>query len=149
MAEAQVLLLTGARKGIGRYLVEHYVASAYLVVGCSREPSEYEHENYQHFCADVSDDKAVENVFTQIRNKYSRLDVLINNAGIASMNHLLLTPTTTVRKIVNTNLLGTFLFCREATKLMRTRNYGRIVNFSKLSSAGVSSETSQCDRLFH
>lgn len=130
MAEPRVLLLTGARKGIGRYLAEHYVAGGYLVVGCSREPSAYEHENYHHFCADVTDERAVESLFAEIRSRYGRLHVLINNAGIASMNHMLLTPISTVKKVLDTNVLGTFLFCREATKLMRKHKYGRIVNFS-------------------
>src|SRR5438876_8052650 len=130
MAEPQVLLLTGSRKGIGRYLAEHYAASGYLVVGCSREPSGYKHENYYHFCADVTDEARVEILFAEIRSRYGRLHVLINNAGIASMNHVLLTPTSTVKKILDTNVVGTFLFCREAAKLMRKHKYGRIVNFS-------------------
>jgi 3-oxoacyl-[acyl-carrier protein] reductase len=130
MPEPQILLITGARKGIGRYLVEHYVGSGYLVVGCSREPSSYNHENYYHFCADVADEAAVDTLFAEIRSRYGRLHVLINNAGVASMNHVVLTPTSTVKKIFNTNVLGSFLFCREATKLMRKHKYGRIVNFS-------------------
>ena len=54
----------------------------------------------------------------------------INNAGIASMNHVLLTPDSTIRRIFDTNLMGTFLFAREAAKLMSTTGYGRIVNFT-------------------
>jgi 3-oxoacyl-[acyl-carrier protein] reductase len=46
------------------------------------------------------------------------------------MNHVLLTPLTTVQKIFNTNVAGTFLFCREAAKLMQRRKTGRIVNFA-------------------
>jgi 3-oxoacyl-[acyl-carrier protein] reductase len=128
--EPQVLLLTGARKGIGRYLAEHYVANGYLVVGCSRGPAAYENENYYHFCADVTDEPAVETLFAEIRSRYGRLHILINNAGIASMNHMLLTPVSTAKKILDTNVLGTFLFSREAAKLMRKHNHGRIVNFS-------------------
>jgi 3-oxoacyl-[acyl-carrier protein] reductase len=54
---------------------------------------------------------------------------LINNAGIASMNHILLTPMATISKVMDTNVIGTFLFCREAAKLMQ-KNGGRIVNFA-------------------
>ena len=46
------------------------------------------------------------------------------------MNHSLLTPASTVEKVMQTNLLGTFLAAREAAKLMRRDRYGRIVNFS-------------------
>ena len=67
---------------------------------------------------------------SSIRKKYGRLDNLINNAGIASMNHTLLTPMSTVERILATNVNGTFLFCREAAKIMKKNGYGRIVNFS-------------------
>jgi 3-oxoacyl-[acyl-carrier protein] reductase len=55
---------------------------------------------------------------------------VINNAGIASMNHILLTPTATINRIMATNFLGTTLVSRESAKLMQRRRYGRIVNFS-------------------
>jgi 3-oxoacyl-[acyl-carrier protein] reductase len=71
-------------------------------------------------------------MFTSVREHHGRLDALINNAGIASMNHALLTPVNTVRSILATNVLGTFIFCREASKLMRRQKFGRIVNFSSV-----------------
>jgi 3-oxoacyl-[acyl-carrier protein] reductase len=61
--------------------------------------------------------------------------VLINNAGVASMNHALLTPISAVEEVTRTNFVGTFLFCREAAKLMRRRQFGRIVNFSTVATA--------------
>jgi 3-oxoacyl-[acyl-carrier protein] reductase len=130
MDEGQVVLITGTRKGIGKYLARHYVEKGFQVVGCSRGEVDYELENYQHFCLDVSDEPKVKRMFSKIRKSYGRLDVLINNAGIASMNHCILTPLATVQKIMNTNVIGTFLFCREAAKLMQKRHYGRIVNFA-------------------
>ena len=69
-------------------------------------------------------------MFSKIRRSHGNLDILINNAGIASMNHSLLTKIDTVQKIFNTNVVGTFLFCREAAKLMHKNKYGRIVNFT-------------------
>ena len=65
-----------------------------------------------------------------IYRQHGRIDVLINNAGIASMNHSLLMPLNTVKKIFSTNVYGTFLFCRETAKLMMKKKYGRIVNFA-------------------
>ncbi len=65
-----------------------------------------------------------------IRQRHGRLDVVINNAGIASLNHSLLTPVPTFADIVSTNLLGTFVVSRESAKLMRRRSFGRIINFS-------------------
>jgi 3-oxoacyl-[acyl-carrier protein] reductase len=46
------------------------------------------------------------------------------------MNHSLLMPTATARQILETNVLGVFLFCREAGRLMQRHKFGRIVNFS-------------------
>ena len=126
----RTVLITGARKGIGRYLAEHYAARGFTVIGCSRTASDLNLPNYRHFCLDVSDEPAVKAMFVEIRKAHDRLDVLINNAGVASMNHALLTPLPTVRRILDTNLVGTFLFCREAAKLMQKQQCGRIVNFA-------------------
>ena len=129
-SEPLVFLITGTRKGIGKYLVEHYSGQGHQVVGCSRGQATFESESYRHFCLDVSDEAAVRQMFAEISSQHGRLDVLINNAGIASMNHALLMPTKTAREIFETNFLGTFLMCREAARLMRKHGYGRIINFA-------------------
>ena len=69
-------------------------------------------------------------MFSEIRSMHGSIDVLINNAGIASMNHSLLTGIGTVEKILDTNFVGTFLFCREGAKMMQKNKSGRIINFS-------------------
>jgi 3-oxoacyl-[acyl-carrier protein] reductase len=130
MAENKVVLITGTRKGIGRALVEHYAGRGCHVVGCSRSSFEGELPNYRHYCLDVSDEPAVKRMFSEIRKQEGRLDVLINNAGVASMNHSLLTQISDVNKIMDTNFTGTFLLCREAGRLMQLHRYGRIVNFA-------------------
>jgi 3-oxoacyl-[acyl-carrier protein] reductase len=125
-----LMVITGTRKGIGRHLAQYYVEKGFAVVGCSREPADFESPDYRHFCLDVCDELEVKRMFSDLRRRYGCLDVLINNAGVASMNHFLLTPTKTAQRIFDTNVLGTFLFCQEAAKLMKKRRYGRIVNFS-------------------
>src|SRR6185369_2521409 len=92
--------------------------------------SSLQHENYRHFSVDVSDETKVKEMFADITRDYGRLDVLVNNAGIASMNHILLTAVETARSILETNFIGTFLLCREAAKVMRKRRFGRIVNLA-------------------
>ncbi len=124
------ILITGTRKGIGAFLARHYAAQGFQVIGCSRGEPDWTLGNYRHFCVDVSDERQVVEMFAEIRKAYGGLDILINNAGIASMNHILLTPSRTVRKILETNVMGTFLFCREAAKLMQAARDGRIVNFA-------------------
>jgi len=124
----RVMLITGTSRGIGRHLAQHYAERGLAVLGCSRGRIDFEHANYEHHCLDVADEHAASQVFSEIRRQHGRLDVLINNAGIAAMNHSLLTPMATVERILSTNVAGTFLFCREAAKVMKRNRYGRIVN---------------------
>jgi len=128
----QVVLITGARKGIGRALVEHYLALGHSVVGCSRKQSDLVNDRYTHYCLDVADEAVVQEMFSQIAAKSGRLDVLINNAGIASMNHVLLMSTAKAREIMETNFIGTFMMCREAARLMKKNRFGRIVNLASV-----------------
>ena len=128
----RIILITGTRKGIGAALAEYYLSQGDMVVGCSREMPDWveSRERYRHFLADVADETAVKEMFRAIAKEYGQLDALINNAGIASMNHSLLTPIKAVQRVLATNTIGTFLLCREAAKLMRKKQFGRIVNFS-------------------
>lgn len=125
-----VTVITGTRKGIGRYLAERYVEQGHTVIGCSRGAAEWQATGYTHFPLDVADEAAVQRMFTDIRRTHGKVDHLIANAGTAAMNHSLLTPASTVQKLLATNVLGTFLFCREAAKLMKAARYGRIVTFT-------------------
>ncbi|MCL6540720.1 MAG: SDR family oxidoreductase [Roseiflexus sp.] len=128
--EQQVVLITGARKGIGRFLAERFVRNGALVEGCSREPPDWSLEGYTHHLADVTDEAQVKAMITAIGRHHGRLDIVINNAGVAAMNHSLLTPLASVDRIFNTNVRGVFLVCREAARLMQRRRFGRIVNLS-------------------
>ena len=134
MANSRVMLITGTRKGIGAQLAKHYVNDGFRVIGCSRKKIDFELDNYQHFYLDVADETKVKKAFLEIKKEYGRIDVLVNNAGIASANHILLTPINTVQNIMNTNFLGTFLFCREGARLMKKNGFGRIVNLATVAS---------------
>ncbi len=130
-SEAPVALVTGARTGIGRALAEHLLGAGYTVVGCSRKPLDAPLGGaYTHVCCDVADEPAVIDLVRDLGRAHGRLDVLVNNAAVASMNHFLLTPTATLRRILATNVEGAFAVSREAAKLMRRRRFGRIVNLS-------------------
>jgi 3-oxoacyl-[acyl-carrier protein] reductase len=128
----RVVLITGARKGIGRHLAEHFLGQGAAVEGCSRGESDLEHERYTHHLADVTNEEQVRSMLTAIRRRHGRLDVAINNAGIASMNHVLLTPASSVERVMATNVVGTFLVCRESARLMRRQGQGRIVNLGSI-----------------
>jgi len=135
MPETEVVLITGTRTGIGRYLAEHFVRRGARVEGCSRTAPDWSLENYTHHTVDVADEAQVKEMLAAIQKRHGRLDILINNAGIASMNHFLLTPAATVDRIMATNFRGPFLLCREAARLMQRRRYGRIVNLSTVAVA--------------
>lgn len=126
----RTILITGARKGIGRALAEHYLAAGDTVVGCSRGAADLQADRYRHFSLDVADAEQVALLFRTVKKEYGGLDVLINNAGVASMNHFLLTPESTIDRLFATNVKGTFLCTQQAAKLMKRRNAGRIVNFT-------------------
>ena len=126
----KTIVITGTRKGIGKEMADHYLAEGWQVVGCSRGEGSIEHDHYQHFALDVSDEDAVIAMARTIKASHGKVDALLNNAGIASMNHALLTPASTVNRILQTNVVGTFLFCREMAKLMRRTKNGRIINFT-------------------
>jgi len=128
-----IILITGDRKGIGRYLSEYYLEKGMTVIGCSRSETDLKHKNYEHFCLDVSDEKAVKKMYGEIRQTYGRLDVLINNAGVdLAFAPILLVPYKSALRTVEINLLGTFLMSREAAKIMMKNSFGRIINFSSM-----------------
>ena len=132
MPEPEVVLITGTRKGIGRHLAEHFVKKGALVEGCSRQVPDWQLQNYTHHLADVTDEAQVKAMFASIQKRHGRLDVAINNAGTASMNHVLLTPAETASRIMDVNFRGTFLVCRESAKLMQRKQCGRIVNIGSV-----------------
>ncbi len=128
----EIMVITGTRKGIGKYLAEYYLNKGLTVAGCSRGESSIEHENYHHYELDVSDEKSVISMVRNIKKKFGKIDVLLNNAGAASMNHILLTPYKTIKETIETNYFGSFLFLREVSKVMLKKKYGRIVNFASI-----------------
>jgi 3-oxoacyl-[acyl-carrier protein] reductase len=126
--EGRALVVTGTSRGIGRSLVETFVGRGWTVFGCSRGASDVRHERYRHFELDVADERAVVGMFGAVRKSGLPLYALINNAGTASMNHMLTTPTGTMKKLWEVNVLGTMICCREAAKQMVLAKLGRIVN---------------------
>lgn len=131
----RVIIITGTRKGIGRYLAEQYLIEGDKVYGCSRRNTDLEHPNYSHANLDVSDEAEVMAFVRNVYKENKHIDVLINNAGCAAMNHFLLTPYTTAQRVFNTNFMGTFLMCREVAKYMVKAKTGRIVNYSTVAVA--------------
>lgn len=126
----KVFIITGTRKGIGFELAKHFLDLGFFVAGCSRGASTIEHSNYVHFELDVADEKKVTRMVRTVKKIHGHIDILLNNAGIAAMNHVSTSPFESAKKIINTNFFGSFLFTREVSKVMMRQKQGRIVNFS-------------------
>ena len=127
----QAVLLTGASRGIGAHLAAHLRGRGAWVAGCARSLEEQERgEQGWDTPVDVTDEEQVVAWVRAAGRRRGRIDVLINNAGAARMNHCLLTPTSTLRGAVELNCLAAFVASREAIKVMKRRSYGRIVNLT-------------------
>jgi len=87
--------------------------------------------------ADVSKKEEVENMFKQIKDRWGKLDILINNAGIIDYASFEDITEEKWDKIMDINLKGQFLCAQEAVKLMKPGKWGRIINISSISSGGV------------
>ncbi len=125
-----IVAVTGTRKGIGKRIAEYYLEKGDTVIGCSRCDSEISHENYRHYKADVCDESQVSVFAKGVRKEFGYIDALINNAGIASMNHFLMTPIETARKLMDVNYFGSVVCIRAFLNLLKKAEHPRIINFS-------------------
>lgn len=127
-----VMLITGTRKGIGHSLAQSYLEEGWQVVGCSRGRASIEHNKYTHFQLDVASEQDVVNMIRTVKKQSGPIDVLLNNAGMAAMNHILTTTYDKARSVFDTNFFGTFLFSREVGKQMMRNKKGCIINYSTI-----------------
>mgnify|MGYP001340261273 CR=1 FL=1 len=124
------IIVTGSSSGLGEYICDAALLEGLNPIGLARTPAN--HSRFITFECDVSDHTQVKNTFKQIKKK-NEPHVLINTAGIASMNLFLTTPPKKMQQIVNTNVLGTMYCCQEALKcFVRQKNRNLIINFSTI-----------------
>jgi 3-hydroxybutyrate dehydrogenase len=136
-------LVTGGGRGIGaaiaRGLLEH--GARVTLLGRNIETLDAQiatlraSGDVQATAADVSDEDAVKAAFTAARARFGDVNILVNNAGIARSAPFAATERALWQTILDVNLTGTFLCCREAVPAMRASGYGRIVNVA--STAGL------------
>jgi 3-oxoacyl-[acyl-carrier protein] reductase len=132
--DGKVVLVTGARRGVGRLIVEYFLQQGAQVIGFSRSEESVvdQHPQYHHFAIDVSDHQSVIHGFDTFRKNFNRLDIAINNAAVLTSQYAMIMPASAARDMVETNLLGTFLISRESAKIMRRNKWGRIINISSM-----------------
>lgn len=122
----KVALVTGASRGIGYTLSNMLYSMGYVVIGTYNNTNVNSREIDYYKC-DISDDDNIKELFKYIKNKYNRLDLLINCAAISMDEDLYNKSKEDFMKVLEVNLVGTFLMCKYASLLM---NSGVIVNVS-------------------
>lgn len=125
-----VIVITGTHKGIGLKLAQYYLDMGHTVIGCSRHENELCHKNYKHYQVDVSSSDDIDNFAKSVRKEFKIVDVLVNNAGVASMNHFLMTPEDTAKRLMNINYFGSLNCSKAFAPLIRKSSHGRIINFT-------------------
>jgi len=138
----KIALVTGASQGVGKASAEALIRAGYFVVLVARDQDKLRRLAAQHpqsswdaHC-DVTDPQAVDELYGAIKDRFGRLDVIFNNAGVSL-------PATEIgdlswenwRKVVSVNLDGAFLMARGAFRLMREQSPkgGRIINNGSIS----------------
>lgn len=134
--EGRIVLVTGARRGVGKLLVDHFLAEGAQVIGFSKnDDSEAVRPGYTPVAVDVADGTAVARAFDQIRRDFGRVDIVVNNAAVLTSQYAMIMSPAAAGAMLDTNILGTFLVSREAAKLMRKSKWGRIINVGSMAAS--------------
>lgn len=135
---SKVAFITGAAQGIGKRTAQVLSERGYhLVLNDIRSPSEttaslLPGSEVLEAIGDVSDEAQVLQMAAAVRERFGRLDVLVNNAGISFIKPAEEIEAAEWRRVMEVNLLGPFLLCREFGKMMLAQGQGSIVNISSV-----------------
>jgi len=136
MAEKKVALITGANKGIGKEIARQLAARGMTVLIGARDQGRGEEAaaelgaDAHAVSLDVTDSASIEAAAHHIESEYGRLDVLVNNAGIALDGGEGGVTVDTLRRTYETNVFGVFAVTKALTFLLEKSGAGRIVNLS-------------------
>ena len=133
----RVVLITGAAGGIGMATAAVFAGEGWHVIGVDISPIENSPEVTDTFLADVSDPKAMEQVFNEVANKEGQLDALVNNAAIQICKPLLETTIDEWDLTMKTNLRSVFLAVRYAHPLLKIKG-GAMINVSSVHAMATS-----------
>jgi NAD(P)-dependent dehydrogenase (short-subunit alcohol dehydrogenase family) len=132
-------VVTGAARGIGRRVALTLAERGYAVAANDLEAPEGTLDELEwigngalSLPGDVSDEDAVREMVGAVIGEYGRVDALVNNAGISLISPAEETSLPDWRRVVEVNLTGPFLMCREFGKAMLERGSGSIVNVSSV-----------------
>ena len=129
------VFISGASRGIGKSIAEHFLINNYIVIGTSRSDSniDKDYENYHHFSIDITSRIDIKNLHQSLEKDDLLPDILINNAGITDDKLFLKMSDENWDNVINTNLTGTFNLTKVFIKNMIKKRYGRIINISSVS----------------
>lgn len=141
--EHKVALITGASRGIGYAVAEAFVREGARLALCgsrlasAERAAEKLREVYPKaeilpLGVDVADGEAVRGAVAAVMEKWGRLDVLVNNAGVTSAKQIFDMTDEDFDSVLRINLAGAFKFTREAARVMREQGGGSIVNTSSM-----------------
>lgn len=140
--EGKNVLITGAERGIGLAIAKEFAKCGANIIIAGIAEDEFGNaekavkcENADCFWihTDVSDETSVKSAVKTIYGKFSRIDILVNNAGINKLAPAEVMPLDIWQNIINVNLTGTFLMCREIGAKMIQQGGGNIVNIASMS----------------
>jgi NAD(P)-dependent dehydrogenase (short-subunit alcohol dehydrogenase family) len=135
---AQVWLVTGSSRGLGRAIVEAGVAAGNRVLATARDIeslrdlSERHCDDVKLFALDVTNELAATKAVTTAIDAFGALDVVINNAGYGNLSSIEDTPLSDFRAQIETNLFGTIIVTKAALPYFRERKAGHFVQFSSM-----------------
>ena len=140
----QVVLVTGAGspKGIGRTIAQTFGKQGAKVVicdinqaGCDANVEEMKKRGIEAagYAANLTDPDAVKELVNKIVEKYGRIDVLVNNAGISQKVTVADMTLDDIKRIFSVNMFGLFLITQAVCEVMKKQKYGRIVHLSSVS----------------
>ncbi len=153
--DGKVALITGGSKGLGASMAMGLAQAGAKTVICSRTQADCDRlageiakETEQEslgVAGDVTQEKDVDRVFDTVIEKYGKLDVLINSAGI-NIRHLVEDfPLDEFKQVIDINLTGAWLCCRAAARIMKPQGSGSVVNIaSALSGVGLKERSAYC-----
>ncbi len=134
--ENRVAIVTGGAQGFGLAITKRFIESGSRVIIWDKD-TEYlnkvDLKNTQKIEVDVSNYKSVENAFAESLTHENKIDILINNAGIAGPNFKTWDyPLEEWQKVIDIDLTGVFYCCKTIVPHFIKNNYGRIVNISSI-----------------
>jgi len=132
--QGQVVLVTGASRGIGRAIAENFLSLGATVLGTATSEngaaaiSEYLGAAGKGFVLNVTENESIEALFEAVKQDFGSVDVLVNNAGITRDNLLMRMKDDEWDDIINTNLTPIFKVSKAALRPMMKKRAGRIIN---------------------